>query len=209
MPKTRLNQSMRDAIMAHARTIIDCPAEREAEDAARALFRVVVAAVAGDVPPEDMAVLRKYGHTAKILAVQVPTSSGYRSDELCLCPRNVRAESREERTGCHRRDVTPETAQYAVEVHSDGGTTWHPAKSQLARIQGEADRLRDAMKAHNTAREKILSALRTAIHNTTTFEGAVAVWPHADVLAATFKAPSVLAPDTTKDILSSAVVVTP
>ena len=61
----RLNKNHRAKLGAHAKEVLDCPAERRAEERAHAKALTAIHRIVAELSPlDDMAVLRQYGHTA-------------------------------------------------------------------------------------------------------------------------------------------------
>lgn len=112
----RLNDGYRSVLYQHGILSLFTPAEEAAEAVAfTALMRVIRVAIDALIPPEDMAVLRRYGAVTKahqMIIREVPAIDPEGLDRVawgtktaditvCFCPRDVRTLS-QDRTGCGR-----------------------------------------------------------------------------------------------------------
>ncbi len=153
MPRTRLNQSGRDALGQLARKLVSCPAEQvAADDAYKATSALVRKMVEIRFPPKDMAVLKRYDVARPDGCLRMNLVPGgfqvwklRQDDKPPLQPTN----------GCHT---------YAP----DEATSIAVTKSVMA----------DANLAK--AKEKKLADYYALIQSATSFEAVLEVWPEAE-----------------------------
>ena len=157
MPKTRLNAQMRDQLRQHARTLVRCPAESAAAQAAKkALTDVTDKLADARFPEREMSVLLKYELVQTCDQLDARREGSRNCEHLRLSkpfymPRNGYQSS------CH----------YAVELPND-----HPVWA-LQRAYANACR------AYQDAKKAKLEDYYALINSCRNYEDVEEVWPEA------------------------------
>jgi hypothetical protein len=156
MPKTRLNSIMREKLLNHAKGLIVCAAERDAEKAAlKALTDVSDALVAAAFPERDMQVLQKY------LLVSTRSTVTFRWKRGDYHAQAQIPVSRSVYTPCERNDADEIVLPKPHHVY-DLFNAWKNAEG-----------------IHATARGNKLGDYRILIDNCRNYEDLLVVWPEA------------------------------